>query len=120
MTNAVSSLAEGQALYERRLYGVIAGHEFARRIADILQLKKQEGKSVPIAGHRGTILQSVKAEQAYTNLLGWIAQYEGLDRDAVFDVLVRGKTATLFYVDGDVLRNDAFGYAREEDLLKDF
>ncbi len=106
-------LVRGNALYERRLAGVVAGHEFASRVRNILRIKKQEGASTPIVGNRGTYLDAPKAKRAYTDLLTFFKNSTG--KDAIFDV-----GAVPYYVEGDILRNDALGFLREEDALSEF
>jgi hypothetical protein len=106
----------GQGLFERRLKGVAAGHEFAARTCDILRLKKRDGTITPIAGKRGTFLYSPKAEASFQDLLSFVHGTAG--NDAIFDV--QSQPPYFSYVDNDVLRNAAFEYLREEDFLADF
>lgn len=109
-------LAQGQPLYERRLQGIAAGHQFAAGISEVLQLKKKTGTKTEIAGNRGSFLKSEPAERAFAELL--IETQRRAGAEAIFDMQA---TAPYFwYVDGDVLRNDAFGYQHELDLLSEF
>jgi hypothetical protein len=86
MTEA-QTLVRGQPLYERRLNGVWAGYEFARRVSEILVLKKKHGVAVtktdrlgnlapevprPEFGGAGNYLHSVEAEKAYRDLIRWV------------------------------------------------
>jgi Domain of unknown function (DUF4838) len=106
----------GHALYERRLKGVVAGHAFAAKVADILRIKKQEGTNAPLAAGNTSYLKSARAERAYAELLSLVRAHSG--EDAVFDV--RANPTQLYYVEDDILRNDAFGYRNEADLLTEF
>jgi hypothetical protein len=78
---------KGQPLHERRLYGLWAGYEFARRVSEILVLKKRNGVPVcssdpagelspglarPAFGGSGNYLQSAAAEKAYRDLVRWV------------------------------------------------
>ena len=109
-------LVKGHALYERRLKGVVAGHEFAAQVCQILQIKKRDGKVTPITGHRGTFLDSPQAADAFQDLVSLVRRSAG--GDAIFDVPTQ--PPILIYADNDILRNAAFEYMREEDLLADF
>lgn len=110
------ALVKGHPLYERRLKGVVAGHDFSARVSEIVRTKKQEGTSIKIPGGGGTWLKSDKAEHSYADLLQWIRTTTG--PDAIFDLVPQ--VPMMYYLDGDILRNDAFGYRREEDLLQGF
>lgn len=109
-------LVRGQPLYERRLQGVIAGHEFAAGIGQVLQIKKKTGTKVEIVGLRGSFLKSPQAESAFTQLLVDTQQRNA--SPGIFDML--SGPPYFYYLDGDVLRNDALGYQHEHDLLSDF
>jgi hypothetical protein len=106
----------GQPLYERRLKGLAAGHDFAARACDILRIKKREGTITPIVGNRGTFLNSPKAEASFQDLISFVCRFA--EGDAIFDI--PSQPPQLIYTDEDILRNGAFGYMREEDLLADF
>lgn len=109
-------LVRGQLLYEQRLQGVIAGHEFAAGIGKILHLKKETGTKVNIVGMRGSYLKSPQAESAFTQLLVQ-TQQRGAGQ-SIFDMMA--EPPYFYYLDGDVLRNDALGYQHERDLLSGF
>jgi hypothetical protein len=98
------ALVKGQPLYERRLKGVWAGYEFARRVSEILVLKKKHG--VPVSssdppGHlapeiarpayvgAGNYLQSPEAEKAYGDLIRWVRSVN--TEDHVF-VMIRDQS----------------------------
>jgi hypothetical protein len=81
------TLVKDQPLYERRLAGVWAGYEFARRVSEILVLKKKHGVPVtrtdrignlapevprPEFGGAGNYLHSAEAEKAYGELIRWV------------------------------------------------
>jgi hypothetical protein len=112
-------LVKGQPLYERRLRGVLAGYEFARRVCEILKLKKRTGKEVEMPGWpgRGYYLQSAPAEEAYEELIQWVRSSSS--GDAVFDVVP--DPPYLWYLKEDTLENAPFGFlGRESTLLKEF
>ena len=112
-------LARGQPLYVRRLHGVIAGHQFARRICDILKLKKQTGQEteMPDWPGRGYYLHSAAAERSYAKLLQWVRSFS--TGDAVFDIAPN--PPYLHYLREDVLENAPLGFlGRESQLLRDF
>jgi len=109
-------LVKGVPLYERRLKGVVAGHEFAARICEIIQLRKQQGVKTPVAGSSGSYLKCPKAERAYQDVVSFMGRYR--NGDAVFDI--QALSPNLGYVDDDILRNGAFGYRHEQDLLTEF
>lgn len=109
-------LVQGKSLYERRLKGVVAGQEFAERVAEILQIKKRDGARTPFSVSRGSYLKSDKAEIAYRQFA--MALRSSIDGDAVFDI--PAVPAAINYLEGDILRNDAFGYRHEADDLADF
>lgn len=110
------ALVRGQPLYEQRLKGVAAGQEFAAGIGSVLQLKKKTGMKVEIAGNRGSYLKSEPAERAFADLLTETHRRAGAD--SIFDM--QSEAPYFWYLDGDVLRNDAFGYQHESDLLSKF
>ena len=133
MTRA-QKLVRGYPLYERRLSGVLAGYEFARRVSRILQLKKKTGKEVSPPG-RGSYLQSAQAEKAFEELIQWVRSFSG--GDAVFDMAP--DPPYLWYLNKDILETAPFGFLgrkenfgraehrgyslgffRESNLLKDF
>ncbi|MBI3923258.1 MAG: DUF4838 domain-containing protein [Armatimonadetes bacterium] len=81
------ALVKGQPLCERRMKGVWAGYEFARRVSEILVLKKKSGIPVsrtdpvsylspgmprPAFVWSGNYLQSSEAEKAYGDLIRWV------------------------------------------------
>ena len=119
-------LARGQKLYERRLQGVVTGHEFAGKVCDILQIKKREGTYIKIPGGNGGYLKSDKAEKAFPGLELFTRSTVG--QDTVFDV--KHELPCFYYVDGDILRNDAlnantwfnnaYGTARPIDKKNDY
>ena len=109
-------LVKGHTLFERRLKGVAAGHEFAVRTCEILRNKKREGTITPIQGNRGTFINSPKAAASFRDLVSFVRGSAG--EDAIFDV--ESQPSSLSYVEDDILRNAAFEYMREEDLLADF
>jgi len=144
------ALVKGKPLNERRLFGVWAGYEFARRISAILVLKKKTGivsVKVPdpeqLAGPpdldrpafagRGSYFQSNEAEQAYRDLVKWMRTVN--QKDAVFDMAIKPKddAAEIIYAKRGLNFGASFlSYlpsdvlisinqsAREEDLLKEF
>jgi hypothetical protein len=106
-------------LYERRLNGVAAGYEFARRVCEILKLKKQTGQEEEMRSWpgRGYYLKSAEAEKAYDELLHWARPY-ARGGDAVFDIVYPPSFA---YLKQDILEGDSHGFlGRESDFLKDF
>ena len=85
--NEAQELVKGKPLYEKRLHGVWAGYEFARRVSEILVLKKNSGVPVsstdrvgdlapeiarPTFSGAGNYLQSDQAEKAYGDLIRWM------------------------------------------------
>ena len=118
MTRA-QTLVEGDALYGRRLRGVWAGYEFARRVCEILRVKKTEGVRTDVGGMfagRGSYLKSAKAERMYDELVDWVKSLYG--GDSTFDV--KPDPPYFHYVKQDVLENAAVAYEHEERLLADF
>lgn len=109
-------LVQGHPLYEHRLKGVAEGHQFAAGISKVLQIKKKTGVKTEIAGNRGSYLKSEPAEQAFTELLKETKRRMGTE--SIFDI--QAEAPYFWYVDGDVLRNEAFGYQHESDLLTEF
>ncbi len=110
---------EGQPLYERRLAGVYAGYEFARRVCEILRTKKREGTRVGVAGvfaGRGFYLQSDAAERQFNELVGWVRSMRG--EDASFDI--PPDPPYLSYLEDDLLKNAALSFMDEAQLLADF
>ncbi|MBI3923582.1 MAG: DUF4838 domain-containing protein [Armatimonadetes bacterium] len=94
------SLVRGQPLYERRMKGVWAGYEFARRVSEILVLKKKHGVPVSSSDRAGNLapeiarpafvgsgnyLQSVEAEKAYGDLIRWVRSVN--TEDHVFEMI---------------------------------
>jgi hypothetical protein len=69
-----------------------------------------------MVGLRGSYLKSPQAESAFTQLLIQ-TQQRGADQ-SIFDMM--SEPPYFYYLDGDVLRNDALGYQHERDLLSDF
>ncbi|MFO1095211.1 MAG: DUF4838 domain-containing protein [Planctomycetaceae bacterium] len=109
-------LISGHTLYEQRLRGVVAGHELAAGISNVLRIKKETGQSMPVPGNRGSYLRSPAAEAAFARLLD--DTYRRNTGAAIFDM--RAEPPYFWYLDGDVLRNDALGHEHESELLKDF
>ena len=95
---------------------MVAGHEFSARIDEIMTLRKREGVKSQIAGNTGSYLKCPKAERAFEELLAYMRGQIG--EDAIFDLPTQ--PPFLNYVDDDILRNGAFGYRHEEDLVNDF
>jgi hypothetical protein len=121
---AAQALVKGQPLYERRLKGVWAGYEVARRVSHILQLKKSEGTPVettqgPFA-HRSSYLECASAEREFEDLMRFVLSFD--EGDAVFDLnSQRPRTIVLGKMRVDVLKNQAFLYrGHEASLLRDF
>ena len=114
------SLVKGKPLYEKRLEGVAAGYEFSRRVCELLKLRKAEGVVTQVAGNRGTYLSTPKAEQAFEDLRKWLLTFD--KGDAVFDIATKPPyyASSIVYMQDDLLKNGAFSYLSEEDLLKDF
>lgn len=96
------ALVKGQPLYERRLKGLWAGYEFARRVSEILVLKKTRGvpiSSSTVGGNlppnraafvgKGSYLYSVEAEKAYGDLIRWVRSVN--TEDHVF-VMIRDQS----------------------------
>jgi hypothetical protein len=111
--------AQGQPLYQRRLAGVRAGHEFARRVCEILSLKVRDGVKRNVDGvfaGRGFYLESASAKEAFDRLAEWVQPR--CDGDATFDV--SPDPPRLTYVREDVLQNSALQYLDEEQLLQAF
>jgi hypothetical protein len=100
-------------LYEQRLNGIVAGHEFSVKVCKIMQLKAKDGVATSISGNKVTYLKSTKAEAAYEELLAFLYSYDG---QSVFDVQ-SGRPP--YYLEGDILRNDAFSYADEKYMMGD-
>jgi hypothetical protein len=97
------ALVKSNPLYEHRLQGVWAGYEFARRVSDLLVLKKNTGTLTtkapedenlqvppdlarPAFTGSGAYYQSPKAEQAYRELILWMRSVN--NEDPVFDMAV--------------------------------
>ena len=113
------ALAKGDALYERRLRGVRAGYEFARRVCHILEVKKARGVTTDIGGTFsgwGTYLKSAEAVHMSEDLVRWVGSLHG--RDATVDS--RPDPPYFYYVKQNVLENAAFPYRDETRLLEAF
>lgn len=104
------------SIHERRLKGILAGHEFALAVCHVLQTKKQDGVKTPIPIGNGSYLKSSRANQAWQNVLGILSKQTS--GDALFDITRDPPYG--WYIEGDILRNDAFGYRHEIDLLQKF
>ncbi|MBM4094054.1 MAG: DUF4838 domain-containing protein, partial [Planctomycetes bacterium] len=115
------ALVKGQALYERRLAGVAAGYEFARRIGEILVLKVTTGTKVASPRWSGKYyLQSAEAERKFRELVEWLDTVTTKEGDVIFDYVPRASKDGPGYLSNDVLKNAALGFLDEPDLLKDF
>ena len=106
-TTEAQSLVQGQPLYERRLVGVWAGYEFARRVSEILVLKKKHGVPVtksdrignlapkvprPVFAGAGIYLHSIEAENAYRDLIRWVRSVNTKDH-VFFNIRDQSKAA---------------------------
>jgi len=114
----------GKPLYERRLRGVSAGYEVARRVSEILVIKKAEGERIdtttgPFAG-RSSHLRSGKAERMFDELVAFIHGHA--TGDATFDQDPdRPVNIVLGKMRADILENSIFMYhGHEAALLSDF
>ncbi len=128
------ALVAGQPLYERRLGGVWAGYEFARRISEILTLRKRHGVPVDRPGWEGRAwyLRSTEAEDAYRELIRWMrgvnAEAPVFDMAAQFDcdvaevIFPEGNAGAcwLSYLPGDVLRDRLVPIGQEQAALAAF
>jgi hypothetical protein len=110
------ALVSGNDVYEKRLYGVWAGYEFARRVSNLQVLKKATGV-LTATGEGGYYYQSAQAEAAYTDLLNWMQTVN--TADPVFDMSVSG-TPWFPYLREDLLYNAFFGYLSEQTLLANY
>ena len=148
--DSAQTLVKGQALHERRLYGVWAGYEFSRRISELLSLKKRTGVlstkvprdqqaelppdlARPAFQGGGSYYQSDEAEESYRDLVKWMRSVN--QQDAVFDMKNKPKDDAAEFVYAK--RGQNFGATflsylpsdvliglhqsmREEVLLKDY
>jgi hypothetical protein len=97
--------------------GPTAGYEFARRIGNVLHLKKTEGK--PSGDGANAILQSDRAAAEFDEAMKYILSFK--QGGAVCDFSPTAPDyGSLGYLRTDVLENAAYGYLRELDLLRDF
>ena len=127
-------LVKDKPLYERRLRGVALGYEFARRVSDILVLKKKTGVLTEIPGRRGAYYKSEEARNAYGDLVRWVRRVN--TGDSIFDISRRFKVdaaevvfldsgrgagaAWLYHLPLDILTNDLHPHTSEEIILADF
>ena len=129
-------LVKDQPLYERRLRGVALGYEFARRVSEILVLKKKTGvlTEKPGTDGRGSYYKSEEARKAYGDLVRWVRSVN--TEDFIFDISrrfkvdaskivfidsVKGTGASwLYYLPLDTLTNQLHPNTREEVILSDF
>ncbi len=114
-------LAKGHPLYQRRLEGALAGHEFCRRVSEIMTLKLQDGVPTPHPlSPNGEYLHSEKATQAWNELLKWaVDQHQG---DLIFAIETKqGKLVNpeFAYMRGDLLMNRKYAGKNERSLLID-
>lgn len=117
--NAAQAAVKGNSVYERRLLGVWAGHEFARRISEVLETKKREGKLVVHKDGKSSHYESAKAAQQFDEAVKFLLSFDD-NPDGIFDVIPKAPDyGSLSYLRRDVLENDAYP-TREEESLKKF
>lgn len=99
-------------LYRRRLHGIWAGYEVARRISEILAIKMGPGSEeveVTRGAHKWVYLKNPAADKAYADLIRWMHSIDKVGEDAVFDMYA--DTPYIPYLSEDVLENGAMGFA---------
>lgn len=109
---------QGNALYERRLRGEVAGYEFARRVSEIVSLKVKHGKPVTKPGASASYLQTPLAEQKWEELLQWMKSTN--EKELTFDIKVNGDKVSavgLTYLKRDLLENNRYSTWDEKALL---
>ncbi len=98
-------------LYRRRLHGIWAGYEVARRISEILALKMgggSEAVEVTRGAHKWAYLKNPAADKAYADLIQWMNSIDTMGEDAVFDMSADAPYVP--YLGKDILENGAMGF----------
>ena len=117
------ALVKDRTPYARRLRGVHAGYEVARRVSEILSIKKQKGTRIEVTkgtfAGRSSYSHSAEAEEAFDDLVQFLLRFR--EGDPVFDV-PNGPpyNVVINEMRGDVLKNAAVPYLHESALLGGF